>query len=269
VAPVPNFRIETLQTGSATMIKLAGELDSDTCNELLERAEGVLGSPGGGALLIDLQDVSFIDSSGMRALIALELRARETGTELSVTQPSEDVTELFRKTGLAWRVGLAAQTDPDQPAEPFIERIDLELAREPGAPARARAELRQALSGRLPQTESATAILLTSELVTNAVIHPRDAVGGSVGLRITSYPDRVRVEVSDPGSGFEPGTLPPRPRELGGHGLVVVAGLSSRWGAVRRVADGEGRFCVWFELDVDGPEADGDNPELPDRAAAG
>jgi anti-sigma regulatory factor (Ser/Thr protein kinase) len=128
----------------------------------------------------------------------------------------------------------------------------MSLDRTPEAPARARAELRHAIAGRLSDRDSAAATLLTSELVTNAVIHPGEAVGGSVGLRITTYNDRVRVEVTDEGSGFEPGALPARrPREAGGHGLIVVDGLSSRWGtARRRVGEGDG-FCVWFELDAD------------------
>src|SRR6202042_41470 len=90
---------------------------------------------------------------------------------------------------------------------------------------------RRAIVGRLPDGDSATATLLTSELVTNAVIHPGQTVGGSVGLRITAFSDRIRVEVTDAGSGFDPGSLrPSEPREPGGHGLIVVDGLSSRWG---------------------------------------
>ncbi len=268
MAPLPNFRVETLETRSGTTIKLAGELDSETCTELLERFERVLGAPGAGAVVVDLEEVSFIDSSGMRAIIVIERRSREEGIAVSIAQPPGEVTELLRITGLTDRIELAPRRDGPAPAEPFIERIDIELLREPTAPGRARAELRQAISGRLPPTQSATATLLTSELVTNAVIHPTDAVGGSVGLQITSYPGRVRVEVTDPGSGFDPGSLPPRPRETGGHGLVVVDGLSSRWGMTRRVADGEQRFCVWFELDTGEREPGEQSAEPANRAIA-
>ena len=120
----------------------------------------------------------------------------------------------------------------------------------PSAPARARAELREAFGGRLEGSDRDIATLLTSELVTNAVIHPDPEVGGSIGLRITAFADRLRVEVSDSGSGFVAGSLPPRRRETGGHGLVVVDGLSSRWGTRQVTAHGEDGFSVWFELDV-------------------
>jgi anti-sigma regulatory factor (Ser/Thr protein kinase)/ABC-type transporter Mla MlaB component len=202
-------------------------------------------------LVLDLSELSFIDSSGMRAIIIVERSAGERGLTLTIVPPPDALTDLLQITGVADRAALAPQTG-DQPApRPFIERIELELGRETTAPGRARAELREAFSGRLSDSDQATATLLTSELVTNAVIHPPPDAGGSIGLRIAAYADRVRVEVSDPGAGFDAGNLPPRPREMGGQGLFVVDGLSSRWGTARRVIDDQDVFCVWFELDLE------------------
>jgi serine/threonine-protein kinase RsbW len=126
---------------------------------------------------------------------------------------------------------------------------EVELPREPTSPGRARAELRQVIRGHLSENDAATATLLVSELVTNAVIHAGEAPAGSVGLRITTYADRLRVEVSDDGPGFELAQLPRRPRTTGGHGLRVVDGLASRWGTGWTLIDWRSRFCVWFELD--------------------
>ena len=251
---LPNFRIDTLESQFGLTIKLAGEFDSATSTKLLQRFERALASLDGREIVIDLDEVSFIDSSGMRALILIERRAEEERIALAIARPPAAVTELLQVTGIADRIPLAPHTHEPPPAEPFLERVEIALTRDADAPARARRELRQAILGRLPDRDSATATLLTSELVTNAVIHPEQAVGGSVGLRITAYGDRIRVEVTDEGSGFDPRKLKPRrPREAGGHGLVVVDGLASRWGTTRCViGDAEG-FCVWFELDA-GPE---------------
>ena len=87
--------------------------------------------------------------------------------------------------------------------------------------------------------------LLVSELVTNAIRHS-DAPGGAgeVGLDVTIESGRVRVEVADPGAGFEP---QPRDDEMtrpGGWGLYLVDRIADRWGVVRN------RMTrVWFELD--------------------
>lgn len=267
---LPNFRIETLESRSGTIIKLAGELDSATCPELVASFERVLGAAAPAELVLDLSEVSFIDSSGMRAIILLERDAGARGVPLRIVSAPEAVTDLLQVTGLSDRVELAPGSTSTSPGDPFIERIELELARERTAPARARAELRQALGDHLGEADVATVTLLTSELVTNAVIHPDPGILGSIRLRIIAYPNRVRVEVSDTGSGFDPGSLAPRPRETGGHGLIVVGGLSNRWGIEHSGTGDAERFCVWFELDAEydlGGDA-GDEPTEQSVATA-
>lgn len=234
-------------------MKLTGELDSAVCGELIERFEALL-ADGATEAIVDLDEVTFMDSAGLRAIIVIERMARERDVGLTIRSPAGPVSDLIQMTGVSERVALAPRVDEPPPTAPFIERVDLEFASERTAPGHARAELREAVAERLDETDLATLTLLTSEVVTNAVIHPGERAGETVGLRITSYPDRVRVEVTDAGSGFEVGNLQPRPRDYGGHGLVVVEGLSSRWGTARTGA--QGGFCVWFELDVAEPAAE-------------
>jgi anti-anti-sigma factor len=268
VAGLPNFRIAAFQVGTGTTIKVVGELDNAACAELLERFEQV--APGAGELVLDLSEVSFIDSAGMRAIIAIERRVAERSMSLTISPPAPEVTELLEVTGIADHVALAPRVDEAPPGSRFIERVELDLPRNPSAPGLARAEVRAVLPGRISDSDRATLTLLTSELVTNAVIHPEPGVEGAVGLRITAYPDRVRVEVDDAGSGFDLQDLAPRPREAGGHGLIVVDGVSSRWGTSRGGDDSAG-FSVWFELDVDyAPEAPDDaaEPVRADRSVA-
>ena len=85
-----------------------------------------------------------------------------------------------------------------------------------------------------------TAELLTTELVTNAIIH----ACCKSRLYIRALRDVVRVEVSDPDDRL-PAMAEPDPDALGGRGLVIVNGLASKWGIDR--PDGGGK-TVWFEL---------------------
>ncbi|GAC1383539.1 MAG: hypothetical protein NVSMB4_11470 [Acidimicrobiales bacterium] len=84
------------------------------------------------------------------------------------------------------------------------------------------------------------AVLLTSEVVTNALLHGRSE------CRVTIDVDRrqVRVEVHDANSG-----RPVRRRaasgDESGRGLELLEALAQRWGS--EVVDGDGKF-VWFEL---------------------
>lgn len=268
MAALPNFRLDTASTGSGTAIKLAGELDSATYGELIKRFEQLVAG-GAREVVLELDELTFIDSAGLRAIIVIERMAGAADIALTISSPSGPVADLLEVTGIREHVTLAPRVGDPPRTMSFVERVEFELVRTPAAPARARVELREALTGRLDETDRATLTLLTSELVTNAVIHSGLGAGETVGLRLTTYEDRIRIEVTDGGTGFEVGALPPRPRDFGGHGLVVVEGLSSRWGTTR--SGPEGGFCVWFEYDLSGgtSEQAADEPAESSVAAEG
>src|SRR3954468_2133335 len=87
--------------------------------------------------------------------------------------------------------------------------------------------------------------LLTTELVTNAVLHAGAGEADRIELRVATEPDRVRVTVTDPGADETPEVQELDPDIPGGMGLFLVEQISSRWG-VERTPDGCNR--VWFEL---------------------
>ncbi|MET9969054.1 ATP-binding protein [Streptomyces sp. NPDC006356] len=85
--------------------------------------------------------------------------------------------------------------------------------------------------------------LLTSELVTNAIIHTdRDAV-----LTATVGPDGLRVEVRDFVARRPRPRVPNADDGTNGRGLVLVESLADAWGVQPH---GVGK-AVWFELDAD------------------
>src|SRR5262249_25610717 len=105
----------------------------------------------------------------------------------------------------------------------------------------ARREVREATAGKLSPPDSEVAVLLASELVTNAVVHPEHR-DDSIGLRIGADIGRARVEGADSGGGFDP-TGPRKGNAVGGRGLMVVDRGAVCWGTTR-----DDRFRVWFEL---------------------
>lgn len=84
---------------------------------------------------------------------------------------------------------------------------------------------------------------MTSELVTNAVVHGR----GEIILRAELNEDRLLVEVIDQGRGFERTVRQHEFESVGGHGLGIVDTVASRSGIH------EGTTHVWFELERAGP----------------
>jgi anti-sigma regulatory factor (Ser/Thr protein kinase) len=90
-----------------------------------------------------------------------------------------------------------------------------------------------------------TAVLLTSELVTNAVTHSSSRCpGGTVSVVITESGGGLRFEVGDDGSEVSSPVVRGEVLATDGHGLFLVHALASQWGYVR----GESGTIVWFWL---------------------
>jgi anti-sigma regulatory factor (Ser/Thr protein kinase) len=90
-----------------------------------------------------------------------------------------------------------------------------------------------------------TAVLLTSELVTNAVMHSSSrCAGGSITILIMESAGGMRIEVADEGSELSSPVVRGDLYASDGHGLFLVQALADQWGYVR---DDNGT-TVWFWL---------------------
>ena len=119
----------------------------------------------------------------------------------------------------------------------------LTLQRTVRAPREARDRIR-ALEPRLGPQRTDDAVLLVSELVTNAVKYGPEH--GEIRLIVGEHDSTMRVTVHDTGAGPLP-EMRPRdrlPHEGGGHGLRLVDRVADRWGVER------GSTRVWFEIDL-------------------
>lgn len=81
-----------------TGVVLAGEIDAHTAPEL-ERAlnDGLQRMP---TLRVDMRDVTFMDSSGLRVLIGVTNTARDPGGDLVIVEPTVVIRRLVEISGL-------------------------------------------------------------------------------------------------------------------------------------------------------------------------
>ena len=100
VTPPEEFSISASERDGALHVSLRGELDLATAPQLEELLDARLGS--GGEVLIDLRGLQFMDSSGVRVLVAGHAQASRAGTLLRLVRPDagNPVAKIIEVSGL-------------------------------------------------------------------------------------------------------------------------------------------------------------------------
>jgi PAS domain S-box-containing protein len=111
------------------------------------------------------------------------------------------------------------------------------------APGESRRAL-EAIAAELPPKLFETVMFLTNELVTNSVRHAKVSNEDTIGIRVLTSPETIRVEVRDPGEGFDPQPREPDADQSSGWGLHILDQEATRWGVTN-----DTDTCVWFEID--------------------
>jgi anti-sigma regulatory factor (Ser/Thr protein kinase) len=124
-----------------------------------------------------------------------------------------------------------------------VSEIDVSVRANTSAPRAAREALDR-LEGQITTEMMEDARLLVSELITNCIRHAGLSDRARISVRAELSRDRLRIEVSDGGMGFEPQPLVADVDRTTGWGLYLVEQIANRWG----VSEGPGSR-VWFELD--------------------
>ena len=97
--PPAAFSCDVGRNGSSAWVRPAGELDLDTVHRV-ESALAELCVEGCRNLLLDLRQVTFMDSTGLRLVIRWQTAAHQDGFEFAIVPGSEVVQRVFRLTGM-------------------------------------------------------------------------------------------------------------------------------------------------------------------------
>jgi anti-anti-sigma factor len=101
--------IEVRHEQGYAIVTAAGEIDISTVTQLRERLFEIAVS--GAPLVVDLNQVSFIDSVGLAVLVGAANRAASHGSSLQVVCAPPKIRQLVRLTGLDRRIPLAHNLD--------------------------------------------------------------------------------------------------------------------------------------------------------------
>jgi stage II sporulation protein AA (anti-sigma F factor antagonist) len=96
LAPMTGLRLDVEQDGDATLVRAAGEVDIATAPQLRECIQALAG-----VVVVDLSGVTFLDSSGINALIGSKNHLSESGGGLRLRGVQPPVRTVLAATGLS------------------------------------------------------------------------------------------------------------------------------------------------------------------------
>jgi len=112
---VEPFAVEATQPNpSTTVLALRGELDLFTADQVTAALPPV---PAGGRLVVDLRRLSFMDSTGIRVLMSLDLRSRAEDWELVVATIPGPVQRILDTCRISDRIRVVGDAPLD--SRPF------------------------------------------------------------------------------------------------------------------------------------------------------
>jgi anti-sigma B factor antagonist len=102
--------VTTVRTDAGGRVTVTGEVDCSTAPELTDCLESLLAATPA-EVVVDLAEVTFLDSAGLHALVTAHARARELGVRLRVLVATRAVERPIQVTGL-WDVLGVEQVRP-------------------------------------------------------------------------------------------------------------------------------------------------------------
>jgi anti-anti-sigma factor len=97
--PLPSFELKVVRDGRSTHIAPCGELDIATTPQL-ERALAEATANSTAKIVLDLRELTFMDSTGLRALTQANSRADDAGVALSIIRGPRQIERVLEISGL-------------------------------------------------------------------------------------------------------------------------------------------------------------------------
>ena len=107
------FGVEVTRDDRVSTVRVRGEIDLAAAERLEQALQSVQDEPSE-VTILDLREVTFLDSTGLRTITSADARARKDGHELRIVRGSDQVQKLLHVTGMDKILPLV-----DDPAEPL------------------------------------------------------------------------------------------------------------------------------------------------------
>ena|SRR5689334_18337731 len=95
-----SFSVDLVHLNGQTVVRFLGELDLAQADHAEEHARRALARTATGPLIIDLSELSYCDSSGIRALLHIQAEAQRRGVNVLLRRPRPLVHRVFELAGV-------------------------------------------------------------------------------------------------------------------------------------------------------------------------
>lgn len=108
-----NLKIEQTKTGNICLVDLSGEIDVYTADKL-SKAILPLTEKATNNVEIDLEKITYLDSTGLGAFISAYKSAKKHGSSLKLINTKERVLRLFQITGLDEIIDISVKAEESE-----------------------------------------------------------------------------------------------------------------------------------------------------------
>lgn len=219
-----------VMVGSPPTVWLAGQVDFQNRQRVSEVFDNLLAS-GECVVRADLSEISYMDSSGLSALVKCATSALERGGAIELVGVSAQVGRILTTCGAAVffksniaDVPVCSEVDLASATDNFWHVSDFQVPARPESATMARGRVAEVLhSLPLGRDESMDILIAVGEALTNAIKHGCGCCPDKqVSIRCVAGPSHLSIDVADPGPGFDPEEVPtPMPGSLVGGGMGI------------------------------------------------
>jgi anti-sigma B factor antagonist len=110
--PSDPFSAVVVRADADAVVMLTGELDMATAPDLADVLDSLLAAEPGD-IVVDLAELSFIDSSGLAVLVTTQTTLHEQGRRLSLRSPRRHAVKVLEIAGLMEFLDVRTEPNPE------------------------------------------------------------------------------------------------------------------------------------------------------------
>lgn len=189
------------------VVRASGELDHANCAEFESILQRTLGSHE--IIVLALDEITFIDSCGLRVLIKAAVDAGKAGCKLHIASMTPQLDHVLTVSGFRDLFGVDLITEKPPKAIPSDRDYCFELPGVPDTCRRVRNEVAAFARGMgFSDTGVDDIKLAVGEAVSNAIRHG-SVCDDSIEVKCHNHNDALRVTLRYPSTEFDPDSIPP------------------------------------------------------------